>query len=229
VRDMRRRLFPQQGCSGGGRWGHRRRGGDLPHEIREQGHHRAPAGPASGLQDHGRPRLKEQEDRFPLEHRDHGHPRSREERGHRGEDPQHPGRHGGNAESRRCLHRDRARSEYRDLRGTARDGKGLPRCAGRVEDQCRRRLRRRRRPRLRLPPGGDRGRLRMPRRHRRGAVARIPGAGDGGEIPRTTGGRRQGCLALPVSLTAEPCSGRASASGTQTRSSASRTPRGSGN
>src|SRR3972149_5246673 len=49
-------------------------------------------------------------------------------------------------------------------------------------DAGRRLLRRRRRPRLRLPPGGDRGRLRMPRRHRRGAVARIPGG-------RVTGGK----------------------------------------
>ena len=44
------------------------RGGDLPHQVRRQGHAHPPPRRAAGVEDHAGPGLRQREDRVPLEH-----------------------------------------------------------------------------------------------------------------------------------------------------------------
>ena len=69
VRDLRRVLLPRPRHRGRRRRRLRDRGGDLPHPVRRQGHDRAPAQGAARVEDHAGPRVREPEDRVPLEQR----------------------------------------------------------------------------------------------------------------------------------------------------------------
>ena len=77
VRDLRRLLLPRPA--------HRRRrrrrlgarGGDLPHQVRRQGHGHPPPRHAAGVEDHAGPGVRQPEDRVPVGHRRRGPPRHR--------------------------------------------------------------------------------------------------------------------------------------------------------
>ena len=69
VRDVRRVLLPRPRHRRRRRWRLRARGGDLPHAVRRQGHDHPPPQGAARLEDHAGPRVREPEDRVPLEQR----------------------------------------------------------------------------------------------------------------------------------------------------------------
>ena len=94
---------------GGGDSGDRR--GDVPHQVRRQGHDRAPARRTPCLQDHAGPCVRQPEDRVRLEqpgHRDHGRPVRHRDRAreHGDRRTEHARRHG-------SVRRDRAPSRTR--------------------------------------------------------------------------------------------------------------------
>ena len=67
LRDLRRLLLPRA-AHRRRRWRRLRdRGGAVPHEVRVEGHGRAPARRAARVEDHAGPRVREPEDRVPLE------------------------------------------------------------------------------------------------------------------------------------------------------------------
>ena len=68
LRHLRRLLLPGEAHRGRRRRRLRARGGDLPHQVRHQGHRRPPARRAAGVEDHAGPRAREPEDRVPVEH-----------------------------------------------------------------------------------------------------------------------------------------------------------------
>ena len=69
VRHVRRVLLPRPGHRRGRRRRLRRRGGHVPHPVRQARHDGAPPRPAARLQDHGRPRRERPEDRVRVEQR----------------------------------------------------------------------------------------------------------------------------------------------------------------
>ena len=73
VRHLRRLLLPRARDRGRRRRRFGHRGGDVPHEVRRQGHHHPPPRRAARLEDHAGSRARQPEDRVPLElpgHRD---------------------------------------------------------------------------------------------------------------------------------------------------------------
>ena len=67
LRHLRRLLLPGEADRGRRRRRLRDRGGDLPHQVRHDGHRRAPARRAAGLEDHAGPRARQPEDRVQVE------------------------------------------------------------------------------------------------------------------------------------------------------------------
>ena len=69
LRHVRRLLLPRSRAGRGRRRGHRDGGGDLPHEVRIEGHDRASTRRVPRLQGHAGSRVRAPEDRGPLGHR----------------------------------------------------------------------------------------------------------------------------------------------------------------
>ena len=67
LRHLRRLLLPREADRGRRRRRLRHRGGDLPHQVRHQGHGHPPARRAPGVEDHAGPRVREPEDRVQVE------------------------------------------------------------------------------------------------------------------------------------------------------------------
>ena len=120
----RRLLLRRLRCGvlpGAERRGRRRRrlrdgGGDLPHEVRDQGDRRAPARRVPGIADHGGPGAGQRQDRI---HHQLGRRRGARRSGRHGsEDPRRQHGRGHGAARRRALRRDRPRPEHEALRRT---------------------------------------------------------------------------------------------------------------
>ena len=173
LRDLRRLLLPRPGDRRRRRRRYRDGGGQLPHQVREQGPPAPSARRVPGVEDHDRPDVRQPEDRGPYEHRGRRGPGRREGRGAAAAG--HADRRGARRSRWRGCSSPSATSPTRTCSATG--SRSTRRATSSAHDAHsqpdRGRVHRGRRPRPPLPPGGDRGRRRLQGRDRRGALARV--------------------------------------------------------
>ena len=127
LRHLRRLLLQAEARPRRGRRRHGDGGGDLPDEVRRQGHDRPPPPGAARQQGDADAREAEPEDRVAARQRDRQDPRRPRPGRHRRDRAQPQDRRVERGRLRRHLHGDRPHPEHGGLRGPAREGRaGLP-------------------------------------------------------------------------------------------------------